>query len=466
MSSLEAPGVKLNRLQWLIIPALFLAGVSAMVVLIPPYENPDENLHFNYSLFFAAELKGNQELARKAFRHSNQEKFQPPLYYLSLAPALWYMAGDDAVALPPINPSFEWKPAPPGRATHHQFLPLEDAKQTKISRAIYPLRIISLAWGLIAAIFSMLLFWELCEGESALALLASGVWNLNPRWLETCASVGNDVAASAMAVIVLWVLIRTLRSNSPPSVFRAACLGVLCALAAYAKMTTAGLIGVVAGTLFICCRTYGQSYLRGVALAATAAICALGLFAPWLMINYILHGDPLVLARELWAPFVATRTETMHPWTFFVEEFQGFRWSYYAVFGQFALLMHPLAYRILDALLLILLVLGIIFWVDLIRRARTWRARLMQYVLPAWLFLGFSSFLSYNSMIYASQGRLIFPAGWYIALLQAGGFLLLFPRKLHRFAAWALLLVMVFWGYYILRYVIWEGFRFLPTGIF
>ncbi|MCF8097613.1 MAG: hypothetical protein K9K65_07195 [Desulfarculaceae bacterium] len=450
-------------LWWAIPLLLFLLGGAAMAVLMPPYENPDELRHFNYAVYWGAKLERNHSLAHRARLTSRQEQFQTPLYYLSLAPAVWLTGYRGPLDFPKVHQEFRCIPAPPGQTVHRRYLPLKGASQLAAARTMYAMRATSLLWGLAAVLLGMALFWELSRGEGALTLAAGALWALNPRWLETCASVSNDVAATALAALALWALARTLRSERPPTLARAALLGALCALAAYSKMNAAALAGVVAGALFFGGRAYGLSWGRCLALASIAAGCTLALLAPWLIRNHLQFGDALLLNRDLWKPFVATRAVTMYPWDFFREEFGGFRWSYYAVYGQFALLMHSVAYRVLDTLLVISGVLGLVFWIRMVWCATDMRERLVQSLAPAWLLLAFAAFLSYNSGVYASQGRLIFPAGWAIAYLQAGGLLLPFPRRWQSAAAWLLLLLMLGWDYYILRDVIWQAFRYLPA---
>ncbi|MBU4566146.1 MAG: hypothetical protein KMY53_16495 [Desulfarculus sp.] len=448
---------------WCLVPVLFLLGGAAMAVLMPPYENPDELRHFNYAVYWEAKLERNHALAHKARLISRQEVFQTPLYYLSLAPAVWLTGYRGPLDFPRIDPDFRCQPAPPGQTIHRRFKPLQGERQIAGARTLYAMRATSLLWGLAAVLLGMALFWELSRGDKALTLAATALWALNPRWLETCASVSNDVAASALAALVLWMLARTLRAASPPTLAKAALLGALCALAAYSKMNAVGLAGVVAGALFLGGRGYGLSWGRCLGLAALSAGCAVALMAPWLVRNHLEFGDALLLNRDLWRPYVATRAATMYPWDFFREEFTGFRWSYYAVYGQFALLMHPVAYRVLDALLVVTGGLGLAFWARQMWRGPDLRERLVQSLAPAWLLLAFAAFLSYNSGVMASQGRLIFPAGWAIAFLQAGGLLMFLPRRWRNAAAWSLLILMLAWDYYVIKDVIWQAFQYLPV---
>ncbi|MBU1274615.1 MAG: hypothetical protein KJ720_04505 [Proteobacteria bacterium] len=450
------------RAWWALVPPLFLLAAGAMVLLAPPYENPDELRHFSNAVYWAAKLKRDHVLAHHARLAAHQEKFQTPLYYLSLAPAVWLAGYEGPLRFPPIDPAFRCAPAPPGQTIHRRYLPLQGPQQEAGARAMYAMRLTSLLWGLFAVLLGQALFWKLSRRNRPLTLAATSLWALNPRWLETCASVSNDVAATALAALALWVLARTLRQARPPTLATAALLGALCALAAYAKMNAAGLAGVAAVAVFLGARFGGAPWRRCLGLALMLVATTLALLSPWLLRNYLMFGDALLLDRALWEPYVATRATTMHPWDFFREEFQGFRWSYYAVFGQFALLMHPAAYRVLDAFLLFGGALGLLFWARVVLAAPDWRERLVQSLAPAWLLLAFAAFLTYNSGVYALQGRLIFPAAWAIAYLQAGGLLQLAPKRWQGRAACLLLVIMLAWDYYVLRHVLWQAFRYLP----
>ncbi|MCB2228220.1 MAG: hypothetical protein KQH53_16185 [Desulfarculaceae bacterium] len=447
---------------WAALLILFWLGAAAMAVLMPPYENPDERGHFCQAVYWEAKLlERDHRLAHQARIIARQEKFQTPLYYLSLAPVVWLSDFHGPLAFPSIDPEFRCQPVPPGQGPHRRYRPLSGLDQRGAVRAMYAMRATSLLWGLGAVLLGLGLFWELSNRDPALTLAAGALWALNPRWLETCASVGNDVAATALAGLALYALTRTLRAADPPSLWRAALLGALCALAAYAKMNAVALAGVCAGALFLGGRAWGLSWVRCLALAAAAAASTLLLLAPWLARNYAVFGDALLVERSLWAPYVATRQAVMYPWDFFREEFEGFRWSYYAVYGQFGLLMHHAAYRVLDALLVVSGLLGLAFWTKCIWHGPDFRERLVQCLAPAWLLLAFGAFLIYNSGVYASQGRLLYPAGWALAYLQAGGLLLLVPRAKRSVAAWAVLGGMTFWDLYVFFGVIWPGFSYL-----
>ena len=447
---------------WGLVPLLFLLGAGAMVLLMPPYENPDERGHFNYAVYWAAKIKRDHALAHVAQIAARQEKFQLPLYYLSLATVLWLSGYKGPLRFPPLDPKFLCIPSPPGQGVHRRFLPLTTPEQKATARALYALRWGSLLWGLLAVLLGQALFWELSRGNRPLTLAAAGLWSLNPRWLEAAASVSNDAAATALAALALWLLVRTLRAEQTPGLGRAALLGALCALAAYAKMSAAPLAGVAVLALFLGGRAYGLSWGRCLALAGAAAGAALALLAPWLARNHLLYGDALLLNPDLWARYVGKRQSIMGPWEFFREEFGGFRWSYYAVYGQFGVLMHRAAYRVLDLALALSGLLGLSFYVRTLLRAPDWRERLVQSLAPFALVVGFAAFLKHNSVFFASQGRLIYPTAWAVAYLQAGGLLLLFPRRWQGAAALGLLALLLAWDFYVLRYVLWPAYHYLP----
>jgi hypothetical protein len=101
-------------------------------------------------------------------------------------------------------------------------------------------------------------------------------------------------------------------------------------------------------------------------------------------------------------------------------EFQGFRMSYWGVFGGFTIAASEWVYQIYDGLV----VAGIVGWGMLAwRNRRNWRTGQIPMILTLllWVAVVWVLLIRWTSQTHASQGRLIFPAIAAVAILLAYG---------------------------------------------
>ncbi len=125
----------------------------------------------------------------------------------------------------------------------------------------------------------------------------------------------------------------------------------------------------------------------------------------WYLRNWQIYGDPTGLNAML--DIAGRRPE---PFTFhrLQSEFQGFRLSYWGVFGGFDVIAPQPIYGFYDLLVLA----GVAGWAAwLVRRRGRWRSpaaeRLL--VLAVWVLLVLVALIRWTAQTYASQGRLAFP---------------------------------------------------------
>jgi len=442
---------------------LFAMCISIyFIYVIPPFENPDELGHVAYVLY----LTQNGSLPRVEHKSSflpAAEGYQPPVYYLSCVPLVLLSGTDFIPERPPRNKKFKWRPAPPGKGEHRKYHSLtNDANINlkKTAKLCVLLRWISLLWGTMAGILVGRLLWRLSARSGPLTIAGLSLFALNPRWIETCASVSNDVAATCMATFVILLSVELVLSGKGPSLIRSSSLGLICALAALTKLNCLGLIPLAAIVLLFCSIKSKSASLpkRFMPLILFLMVTAILLF-PWLLRNYIIYRQFFAIVINVERPFSALRTEPMSPLAFFSREFQGFRYSYWAVFGQFGVLAHNILYRILDFFLITGSILGSIFGLHQIVKSKDIKSRLAQMIPLAWIVILFISFLHFNRMIYASQGRLLFPAGGCLAYFLAGGFVHFFPPQAKKIVAGVLILLMTIFCLYILFFVLIPAFR-------
>lgn len=441
---------------------LFSMSLSIyFIYVIPPFENPDELGHVAY----VAQLTRNGSFPRVERKRSylpGAQGYQAPVYYLSCVPFALLSGTDFTPERPPRNRKFKWKPAAPGKGEHRKYHPLTNdssmnLKQT--AKLCILLRWVSLVWGMTAGILVGMLLWRLSAGSGHLTLAGLSFFALNPRWIETCASVSNDVAATCMATLVILLLVELVLSGGGRSLIWSFSLGLICALAALTKLNCLGLIPIAA-ILFLFCENKKETVLLRLRLMPLVLflLTAFVLLFPWLLRNYFIYSHFFAIITDTERPFSALRTEPMSPLAFFSQEFQGLRYSYWAVFGQFGVLAHNAIYKILDLFLIAGSVLGSIFFLDRLIKNKDIRSRLVQVIPLAWIAILFISFLHFNRHIFASQGRLLFPAAGCIAYILAGGYVNFFPEQVKKYITGSIVLIMAIFCLYILFFVLIPAF--------
>ena len=246
-----------------------------------------------------------------------------------------------------------------------------------------------------------LLALEVAPQRSDLALAAAALVAFNPMFLFISGSVNNDNLIVPLATLILWLVVRTLRqgwlSNG-----RALLLGFLLGLAALTKLSGLALLPLTAAVLVVVAarrRAWGALFRWG-ALIAVPVIAVAGW---WYLRNWQLYGDPTGLNAML--DVAGRRPE---PFTFqrLKSEFQGFRLSYWGVFGGFNVIGPQLLYWFYDLLMLV----GLAGWIAwLVRRWGKWRSpaaeRLL--VLAAWVLVVLVALIRWTSQTYGVPG----PAG-------------------------------------------------------
>jgi len=432
------------------------------IYAIPPFENPDEFGHVAHVMH----LIQNKSLPRVEHKRSflpAGQGFQPPFYYLSCVPIALLKGTDFTPERPPRNRKFKWKPVLPGEGEHRKYKPLTKNSTTnviKISKLCILLRWISLFWGMLTGILLGRLLWRLSGESTPLTLAGLSLFALNPRWIETCASVTNDVAATCMATLVILLLVEFVLSGKGHSFVWSITLGVLCALAALTKLNCAGLIPIaIIIILFASIKSERTSLKRSFLSLTVFSLGIIVLWCPWLLRNYLIYDHVFAIVRNIEKPFSALRTEPMGPLAFFSQEFQGLRYSYWAVFGQFGVLAHAVVYKILDVVLITGGILGSLFFLHKLIKSKDMKYRVVQTIPLSWIFIIFTSFLYFNRMIFASQGRLLFPAAGCIAYFLAGGFIYFIPRNAQKFVTLCITLMMVTFCLYSLFFVLIPAFK-------
>jgi Dolichyl-phosphate-mannose-protein mannosyltransferase len=431
--------------------ALSLIALAALAIdvrylrIVPAFENSDEASHLGFLVHLVQ--SGSLPRVEPGGRGlAKQEAIQTPLYYLSAVPFASSARGA-ALQPPAFDRSFRFAPAFPGAGPHRYYL---DAAQgpprvRALAQLCRRLRFVSVLWGLLASLVAAAFLLRLARGDVAHAALALALFVLNPRFVESCASFGNDIACVALATAALLLAVLTVERPRAPGWLDGCALGALCGLAALAKLSGLATLAFAVPAL-----AWARGTRRGRLGATLSLLATTGiLLLPWLVRNLRLYGDPLALGPELVAPFVSVRSAPFGPLDFFREEFQGLRWSYWAVFGQFAVLADPWVYPVLDALLLCGAVLAIPFFVQSLRTGPDRQAAAARALPAGFIVAMLAALLWHTTRVFGSQGRLLFPAGAALAWLLAGGLLLPFPVRARPWASAAGVAVMAVFAIYV-----------------
>lgn len=397
----------------------FLILGAIYSVTTPLFEAGDEIWHYPYVQFVA---QGNglpvQDPARRQLWE--QEGGQPPLYYLLSAAATFWADTSDLPARLWRNPFAKIGiPLAYGNKNLIVHTRAESFPWQGATLAVHLIRFLSLLFSAGTVLFTyltakLILTWRhpvpvppLHRLTTSLPLFAAALVAFNPMFLFISASVNNDSLAALLATVALWQTVRIAAygATSP----RVLALGIVIGLAALTKVSTLALFGL-AGSIIVYCawrEKNVRTLLRDGVLVLIPAVVVAGW---WYLRNFQLYGDPLAL--NVWLQIAGGRD----PQTLLglLDEFQGFRISFWGNFGGVNIIAPEWVYTILD-LFSLLAVAGII---------AAWLRREIPPLLwipLLWLAIVFAALVRWTLLTYASQGRLIFPAIAAVAILITYG---------------------------------------------
>ena len=426
-------------------------------VVSPVLEPPDELSHYPF-VKHVADGYGLpvQRPGEKAMWA--QEGSQPPLYYLLAAGLTCWIDTDDLPVVRRVNPHARIGIA---LAKDNKNIVIHTPDEAFPWRgtvlAVHLIRLFSVVLGAVTVWCTYRLALTVFPGERVLALGAMAITALNPQFAFISGSVNNDNLIVAIASLTLLLLARVVEQGASTRTLGA--LGVLCGLGSLSKLSGLtlyplsafalalhhGQLAVAQGSTARGSDIHTGAHTSAPAQAARTAtfwqasrhwvrdclvilVPALLVASWWYARNWTLYRDPLGLTPML--GIVGRRAKRASLGTL-LSEFQGFRISYWGLFGSVNVLLRPhWIYRVLDGFVIIscagLAVRGVQGW----RRRRTvvrWRAILLVVV---WVLVVCASLVRWTSVTKASQGRLTFPAIAAISLLLAWGVTAWFPRRL------------------------------------
>ncbi len=438
----------------LLLAALYVIVGLGYIVTTPVFEKPDENQHF----FFALRLARGEGLPVQNRVPLDvpwgQEGSQAPLYYWLAATLMRPFASAIPETPPARNPhaaiGVPTLPANKNAFTHPPASPLS----TPLGRAVYLTRGFSLLLGALVVWGTWRLGILLLPGRPDVALAAAAWLAFTPQFLFIASSVSNDVAAAALATLVLVVTVKSMGSTASPALVGAA--GVLAGALALAKLNGVLLVPLAGVALIIVHRARaGRSpgEARPVAVAAALVIGVVLGAGWWYWRNWALYGEPTGISTLL--RFVG-RYERPPSARTLLWHLSGLWLSFWGVFGWFNVLAPGWWYRAIQVAVVLAGLGGARQIIAGVRR-RMWRQAnlptLMAWALVlVWPLVVFAGVVQWTRITFGAQGRLLFPALASIFIVLAVGLAAWVPRSLYArligpaLVAWGLFAAWVPWG--------------------
>jgi len=402
-----------------VVVALFVALGALYSVTTPLFEAGDELWHYPHVQWVA---RGNglpvQDPTQKQLWA--QEGGQPPLYYVTSAALTFWIDTRDMQDRLWRNPYAKIGiPLAYGNKNMIVHTSAEDFPWHNTALAVHLIRLLSVLFSAGTVLLTYKIARELLRSFSpalshALSLLAACIVAFNPMFLFISASVNNDSLAALTATGALYLIMQLTTRGATNR--RLLAIGVVCGLALLSKVSNVAVIAVAgAVVLWLAWRARDWKLaLRGGGLILVPVALLAGW---WFARNYFLYGDPL--AFNVWLQIAGGRA----PQTLLglLDEFQGFRISFWGNFGGVNVIAPDWVYATLDVFSALALIgLGIGFLIP--------KGNDKKLPLPSWLWIPalhlvivLVALMRWTLLTYASQGRLIFPAIAAVGILMAVG---------------------------------------------
>jgi len=388
-------------LAWATIP------VGLIAATLQPYDPdgpgckdrtpPDETAH----VLYVQHLLGEHTLPLLTSGGGNYEAHQPPLYYLTVAPAMalgqWLGRGS------PVD---------------HSGAPTPDVWLGRLWSVLIAAGVTFASYLLACAVFPQ---------SRVLQLAAPLFVLLLPGHIINLAAVTNDGLAEFFCGLVIWQCVLLLRR--PPTRARLIGIGVLIGAALLTKTSCLFLFPVAAAAVLLSASPWApepSSWRRCLAGLGLVVGPALLLWAPWIAHNLANYpGDPLVartftevFGKDRWTPerFYAQGLSPLGYWRLVLT------WTYLSFWGVFGSAMvfmsggYYLGATLLSVVSLVGCLRGLARWWPADRETRcVWSLLALAVILVC------LQFLSFNHTFFQAQARYLFPAIGPLACLFVAG---------------------------------------------
>lgn len=374
----------------------------------PPFEASDEYWHFGmleYIHDYHALPVQDPDFPDTLWK---QEGSQPPLFYVISAALITPFDLDRVEDFRVHNPH-----ARVGQpdSFRNKNLVMHDSSERfpgESMLAVYVVRLFGITLGLITVVAVYSITRLVAPNQPYVSVLAAGLLAFNPMFLFISASINNDNLVTALSSLVIFLMLRVYRQGF--DLRRSIWLAVLVTFATLAKLSALVLLPVIALVALATARK--RNDWRGLVILGGLIVGIWVALAGWWYLRNIQLYDELFGTSMMVS--IAGGREDAFTLSTALDEFQGFRWAFWGVFGVFNLVVpYRLFYTLLDV---IVFTAGI----GLLFRFRSGdRGPLLS--LSLIVIIGFIAFLVWTMQTYASQGRLLFPYVGAIMPLMAVG---------------------------------------------
>ncbi len=415
--------------------AVYLALAVMYSAVVPLFESPDEVWHYEYIRWLAAG-KGLAAPEDVGVAPWAQEGSQPPLYYLLGAVITAFIPAENADAVIRYNVHTAVGNAEAFGNKNFMLHGRADAWPWQgAALAAHLTRLFSVLLGAVTVALTYRIARLVLPGWVAAATLAAALVAFSPQFLFISASTNNDNLVTMLATVTLYLCVRLLTGETPPTWRAWVVVGGVVGLAALSKISGLLLLAPAALTVAAVARRtrswrmFGQAAL----LTGGAALVAAGW---WYLRNWLLFGDPLLLSVMFAGvppqatPASAAELLALAP---------GIWRSTWAVFGWFNVLAAPWVYSFYTALTALAVAGWGVGWIG--RRLSAGVHWTSLALLTSWLGVVVIAVVRWAQISYA-QGRLLFPALAALTTLMAGGLVLLAPMRWRHRLVWGLTLLL------------------------
>ncbi|MCY3832849.1 MAG: glycosyltransferase family 39 protein [Chloroflexi bacterium] len=398
-------------LHWLLPLAFFCVGLTYLYAS-PHFESPDSIYHVGFIKWIAdhgGALPVQSPDHDELFAH---EGSQPPLYYLLMTPIWQAIDTADFVDFFQRNPLvIAGHPARLGNRNQVFYRQPHPPNLEGTSLALTIIRLLTLSMSAVT-VYAVYKSARTIQPRSAgFALLATALAAFNPQFLFVSSSISNDNLVTMLVSLITWQTLLMLRDGFETR--RSLLISLLIALASLSKLSGLAPILAVGAAAFFTARRKGDR--RGfVVLALSMLLFWLVIASWWYLRNVMLYGE-LFGTNALIDHYGGRNSSLLQLLT---DESEGFRYSYWGLFGWFSIFTSPLHYQAMDSLSIVAVV-GLVIHLLRIRRDRFALGAFM--TLSLLVALGGASLIWYSLQTTASQGRLLFPTIAAISLLLALG---------------------------------------------
>ena len=406
--------LKINRAlpwQWLL-PFLFFCIGLVYIYVSPHFESPDSIQHTGVIKWIAEHGGALPVMSPNNDNLHDHEAGQPPLYYLLMTP-IWLVTdtSDFAEYFQPNPLVIAGNPSRLGNRNQIFYRQPHPPNLSGTSLALYIVRLITLCMGTISVVAIYQAARTFRHDSTGFAVLSTALAAFNPQFLYISTSVSNDSLVTMLISIIIWQLLVTLRDGFETR--RSVLLAVLISLATLSKLSGLTMVLVIAlSGVWLAIR---RRDLKGLVILAGSMLSVWLLIASWwFWRNLNLYQD--LFGAGTHADYHGGRTTTLT--RLLIEEFEGFRLSYWGLFGWFSNFTNEIHYLAMDVLTAAALVGLAVFLVK--NHKRTFQLTVFC-VLGITTVVGIVMVIWYTMQTTASQGRLIFPYISAISMLLALG---------------------------------------------